>query len=273
MEYVTEQFGSIADLLETLNQRENNHVMRHEHSSQKIEEDRDWTGTYDWNEAIELLRDGYIDIVPRIQDEVRKNSKLHLDLGLDRKIENNHMGFIPNVPNALQNLPKSMINIDRPNLKNRVVKITYVWTGACSKSTEYFIKNGIALVSAINIMEAQGLQVKLDVAFFCARSDGTIAAPTVCIKNHGQRFNLTKIAFPIAHPSMFRRIGFKWLETVPNLKADFSCGYGSPESSKEYLTPCFDVDGTKSFLFVIDEIDNNSEDKKVEYILKKMNLI
>lgn len=42
-----------------------------------------------------------------------------------------------------------------------------------------------------------------------AQTGNETTFPTVVIKNYGQRFDLQKVCFPLAHPSMLRRIGFK----------------------------------------------------------------
>ena len=47
------------------------------------------------------------------------------------------------------------------------------------------------------------------------------------VKSYAEHLDLQKLTFPVAHPSMFRRFGFKWLETVPTLtESRFSMGYG-----------------------------------------------
>ena len=47
------------------------------------------------------------------------------------------------------------------------------------------------------------------------------------IKEYRQPFNLLKIAYPLAHVSFFRRHGFRYLETLPEMKnSKFVSGYG-----------------------------------------------
>ena len=82
------------------------------------------------------------------------------------------------------------------------------------------------MLSAIDIIEKSGIQTKIKLCFFPAQEDDELTLPTVMIKNYGERYSIQKISFPIAHPSMFRRIGFKWLETTPDIKRNFSNGYG-----------------------------------------------
>ena len=54
-----------------------------------------------------------------------------------------------------------------------------------------------------------------------------MASFTINVKQHSQKLNLLKLSFPLVHPSMLRRFGFKWLETTPDIKdRTFSKGYG-----------------------------------------------
>ena len=65
---------------------------------------------------------------------------------------------------------------------------------------------------------------------------GELAIGTVQIKNYGERYSFQKVSFPLVHPSMFRRIGFKWLETVPGITdSGFSFGYGRPATQEDLI--------------------------------------
>ena len=59
----------------------------------------------------------------------------------------------------------------------------------------------------------------------------------VKLKNYHERFNLQKMCFPLAHPSYFRRFGFKFLETFPKMTDDtFPHGYGRPLKHSELVS-------------------------------------
>ena len=85
----------------------------------------------------------------------------------------------------------------------------------------------------------------------------------VRIKSANEKLNVSKLAFPLVHPSMLRRLFFRFIEVYPNVTKSFVSGYGSPATSNEmrnifkgeYLLPNFikkDVNTSKT----IDDLEN-----------------
>ena len=82
------------------------------------------------------------------------------------------------------------------------------------------------------------------------------------IKDSGKHLNITKIAYPIAHPSFFRRHCFKWADTVcKNLTSTIS------ESSQDVLKAAADkiCKGAKFVNFYT--LSKQSEEDILRYIL------
>jgi hypothetical protein len=50
----------------------------------------------------------------------------------------------------------------------------------------------------------------------------------VRIKSATEKLNVSKIAFPLVHPSMLRRLFFRYIEVYPNVTKSFVFGYGRP---------------------------------------------
>lgn len=225
---ITEEFESIHKLLKILDKRDNNSIMSSKHSSQE-HGDASWYGTKSYSDAIKLFEKGYSDILDDLKTEIKKTEKLQCNNISIRKSrpKNAVAGFVPNVPNAIRGLPESMILIDKTPKKIKAIEIIYNMHGCASEDTDFFIKSGAVLLSAINLIEKMGVQVKLTAGFFSARCDDEITFPTVVVKHYNQPLDLLKLCFPLAHPSMFRRIGFKYLETCPELTDRcWSHGYG-----------------------------------------------
>ena len=58
-----------------------------------------------------------------------------------------------------------------------------------------------------------------------------ICSMIVCVKRFRDNLDLKKLLFPLVHPSMIRRIFFKYVETNPELtNSRFANGYGYPYS-------------------------------------------
>ena len=262
-----EEFSSIFELMNTLKERPNNKFMRGAHSSQTTG-NSSWSGTNTYEEAESLLIYGYNDPVKNIKSNLIKNKKLVSKMYnlIPKPITTNQVvGFVPNVPNALMGLPKSMISVEKINRNKKTISIIYATGGAVGIEPKTLESAGTALVSAINLIELAGIQTKLSIGFMPTVYDRQIIFPTVNIKNFNERFSLQKICFPMVHPSMFRRIGFKYLETCPGMEEDFSCGYGR-SASLEQIKTCLKEKNT----YIISREWITDHGNNIEEILKYM---
>lgn len=269
---IKEDFKSLSELVKTLDNRPNNQFMRNENSSHSG--DDEFTGTSSYEEAINLLRFGYTDPIAQVKEELKKSklvtSKIYQSLP---KImpENKVVGFVPNVPNSLLGIPESMIFMDKKHQKRKTLSIIYSFGAPCCVDKDDLIKAGIALITAINIVELSGIQTRLQLGFMPSTSDSEneIIFPTVIIKNYGERFNLQKICFPMIHPSMFRRIGFKYLETCPFITRHY-WGYGTVRGVVPKVKKLLE-DEKNTYIFESESIIKNHFN--VEKILKEMDVL
>ena len=92
---------------------------------------------------------------------------------------------------------------------------------------------------------------------------------TVKVKDYREHMDLQKLCFPLAHPSMFRRFGFKWLETVPGLtEVGWSFGYGRTVKNYKKFKKHF----MKENEFLIDLNLTKKYNYNPEKIIEVMNL-
>ena len=266
MNDIIERFNSIKELLSTLDSRENNKYMEDEHYSEIAS--AGFTKTKSYEEAVTLLRTGYLDPLKKIKMACRRVSKDYSNAIADvdrRQVKNMPIGYVPNVPNTLLGRPDSMINITNKPIKKKCINIIYANSASARYDADDFIEAGTRLVSAINIIERSGTQVKLDVAFVTAKEYKQRICGVLKIKGYGERFNLQKVTFPLIHPSMMRRIGFKFLETVPGMEEDFSSGYGSSIDSRE-LTEMFETNDQTYILTMKDVSAMKGVDGVLKYL-------
>ena len=228
---VYENFKSINELLSTMEKRPiRNQAFKNKENlvSQQIQGNNPWSGTSDYNEAMEIMRTGY-------KDPLEKMKKAILKIGQNEKanrpkMKNDFVGFIPHVPNTLMDLPITMINKEKQADKAKTIHLIYNVSTASKVSPNEMITGGINFISLVNSLEKQGYRVKIDIMASFA-TNKTLSSFTVNVKEYGQKLNLLKLTFPLVHPSMLRRIAFKWLETNLELKdKDFTNGYGTPLS-------------------------------------------
>ena len=229
-----EDFRSLNHLMEELRKRKNNTFMADSYESEAL--DMDFYGTESYDQAEQMMISGYTDVLDKLRKDIREKEKISSKYAADVNHPIPHtsmVGYCPCIPNALLGLPNSMVSVDRKPMKRKTLSILYAMGANCDKSTKYFTEAGAALLSAIDIIEKSGVQTQIKLCFMPVEERNELAFPTVVIKNYGERYSLQKISFPLAHPSMFRRIGFKWLETTPDTKENYSDGYGrSPDYSR-----------------------------------------
>lgn len=223
---IEEHFDSIHRMLNVIGSRPNNPAMRDNYSSEKGSEL--FTGTRNWDEAVELFEDGYTDVLGEIKFGISKNIRATQNQPR-RMIKTGVVGYAPHVPNAINGLPNSMIYTEKQIQKIKAVTIYYSPTENCNVDVKTFIKSGVTMLSAINILELSGVRVNLNVVFFNGINDGETEGSfgTVKVKDFREQMDVRKLCFPVVHPSLFRRFGFKWLETTPNMKqSGWSFAYG-----------------------------------------------
>lgn len=273
-----EEFKSITDLLSVLSNRPNNNIMGNQRDSSSPG-NRSWYGTSSMTEAKKIMGEGYKDAVvqmkQKLEESIKINSKDYADV--NHPIPHSAVvGYIPNVPNAIRGIPQAMISVDRKPMKRKTLQIMYSISGHSGRDREFFERAGIALLTAVDLIERSGVQTCIDLAFFTGYTnipEGYEATfPTVRIKNYGERFSLQKVSFPLVHTSMFRRIGFKWLETTPVITGrGFVGGYGramdASQSDEAFARFC---SANAKFISVAWINDNNCDVKK---ILEKLGVV
>ena len=182
------------------------------------------------------MRRGYSDILDDVKSSMYEKIKdlVHSYEAKKSVPKQDVFGAAPNIPRHLMGLPEAMIHREITPKKMRTVHIIYSPQAPWYVSGNVFIKAGTALLAAIELIEKSGIQVKLDCVFFSGRAGKEVVFGVVNLKDYRNRLDTLKLCFPLAHPSMLRRIGFKFLETVPKITNEyFSHAYGISISSRE----------------------------------------
>ncbi|SEP81098.1 hypothetical protein SAMN04487977_101496 [Treponema bryantii] len=223
MDLQFEKFKSIYEFDNIINSRKTNEVMRYNHSSQQISS---WSGTKTFEIAEDLLAKGWSAKVDDMKTELQKYSKQVERICVKHKP--NMAGFAPIVPAAIKGVPKAMwANTPRKKIEKKFMHIYFNNTGNCNQTSEELMKSGMAVLKLCILLEKIGIRVKIDIMPIVSHCNNSVYGCGIEIKDYQQPFNLQKMAYPIAHTAMFRRQGFKWLETFPKCtEKRFSKGYG-----------------------------------------------
>lgn len=272
MRVVHEYFPSIHQMLKVLDSRPNNEVMAHEHSSTDTG-NPEWAGTKTYHEAVELLTGGYTAILNRLRLNIDKAVKALNNFPTRRSaIIEDVQGASPIIPNYLIGLPNAMSYRQPVVRKKKTINIIYCPCENCGADPEEFIQAGVAVLSAIRVIEKSNISIRLDCMFSDSICNDEAVIGTVRIKNYGDRLDLQKLCFPLANAAMLRRIGFKYLETAPDmLESGFSFGYGkTPKLYKlEEFLKLPDSTVLINMGLVNGELEHDPK-KVIEYINKKV---
>lgn len=263
---IVEKFDSIGQMLDTIESRPNNNVMNGEHNSH--DDDYDFTLTHSYEEALDLFRYGYTKPLKEIKNILDKKIA-NTQIKNRRIVSTGVVGYTPHVPNAILGLPNSMIDTTILPHKTKAISIIYAPVANCWTSAKELQKAGIAMMSVINTMELNGVRVNLSICPKCSARDDEYAIPMVKVKDYREHMDLKKLMFPIVHPSMFRRFGFKWLETCVGLtNTGWKWGYGHSIQDCKEVRDVLKLDDKTKFINFYKIKDLGYDEKKIIDFLK-----
>lgn len=284
MKYTTdnfyfESFNSLREFAQTIEKRPINGFFEGASTSRVFENMKSksakFYGTLNYDQAIELLSGGDKSNFEKLQD-----IKLDVDFKVNtndykKKVQNAVAGVLPNVPNAIIGVPKSMLAINCMDRKNKVLNI-FVNRAVHSKiDSKDILKSGLEITNLIVALEKKGIRVNLYVAWYGkdkARNAKTFGG--VCkIKSALAPLNKLSIVYPFVHPSFFRRNIFRWMESLPfkfNASSDLYYAYGYIKRfDGDFMTQCKKIVGKTETLF-IDQIDIIDGTKNLNEIFKSL---
>lgn len=215
------------------------------HSS--VDGDYYFTKTRDFSEAVELFKNGWSDMATKL---VQKLKVIESKTEPTMKPKNvlGVAGYQAIVPLYLMGVPNNMVTKKMVPMKQKVITLNKSINYNGRVSADQIIEESIKAMQIVKKLEAQGYRCNLNIVL------GTTAGyPSkqfivkVRIKSANEKLNVSKLAFPLVHPSMLRRLFFRFIEVYPHVTKSFVHGYGRPADSdeiqkifkNEYLLPNF----------------------------------
>lgn len=264
-----EKFDSIDNFMKVIESRPRNNIMANQNASR--DGSKSFTGTRSYGEAVELLANGYEKPLEKIKTAVAQDMKI--TKGRPRRTPHNAVvGFVPNVPNYLLGIPEQMITIAQTTEKTKAISIAYFIGNNSGTSAEDLEDAGIKILNVVNRLELSGVRVNLEIIPMCTKClDGRkeYQIASVKVKDYKDQLDIKKICFPIAHPSMFRRLGFAWLERSADMEGNYRGDYGSSvkEGQEDLINK--NVFGENDFFITQDHVSRISVEEIIELINKK----
>lgn len=227
---IFEKFKSLTHLLNTIEDRTENDVFRSSprlKSQEKSAKNDSFFGSaQSFEQARELLLGGYTEPLDKIKRQLVKVDKSAITP--KNMLFTDMVGFAPHVPNTIMGYPKTMINQRKTPMKAKTIHLLYGFSAIGNVRDSELIKGGTMFLQLVNSLELSGYRVKIDVVRCTTSSEKDAIGYTCTVKEYSQHLNLLKLCFPLVHPSMLRRISFRWCETLPNLTdREYRIGYGA----------------------------------------------
>lgn len=211
---VNERYNNIADFQKSL---ERKRIGKMYDESNEYTFSEDFCGTKTQKEANKLLINGDT-FTAKIIEGCDKNKRFNRTANT---IKQDFCGFIPNVGAVVSGSPLNMYNVKRTTYKStKVLNLVYFVGADFRTPAKTLAAAGSKLLNVVNTLEAQGYRVNLFISYHCSPrikrtwDKSKILVLSIKIKDSGKHLNVTKIAYPVAHPSFLRRHCFKWLDTV-----------------------------------------------------------
>ena len=199
-----------------------------------------FTGTDNYEQAEELLKYGDVETFKFIKEKQRelKIDKIIGNVINKPKTFNNIVGYQPNVPLYLNRVPTNMIDSKKIKTDFKIINI-YLDVCASARVEADEIRNaGTIYATVLDMLEKSGYRTNLYIGDVSELGNEKVMY-ALKIKTDREPLNLEKMAFPIAHPSMLRRIGFKYME-VCDSNQDFTySGYGRPYTDENKIKDWF----------------------------------
>lgn len=210
----------------------------------------DFTKTKSFDEAIDLLHDGWTD---KAKELTKKLKAVERDMAPIMKQQRciSVAGYQPIVPLFLAGQPANMVGTRMQPVKQKVVTLVKSVSYSGNVEPEEWTEQGLKALAVVKKLESNGLRVNVDIVRGGydpdTKSNGIVCR--VRVKNANERLNVSKLAFTMCHPSIQRRLMFRFTEVYDKVSSGYRSTYGMTfitsdwkkvlDKKKEYLLPSF----------------------------------
>lgn len=247
------EFKSIVEFEKFITENPENKVFkdcRHLSSKDKNFWSVDFTKTKSFDEAIDLLHDGWTD---KAKELTKKLKAVERDMAPIMKQQRrvSVAGYQPIVPLFLAGQPANMIGTRMQPVKQKVVTLVKSVSYSGNVEPEEWTEQGLKALAVVKKLESNGHRVNVDIVRGGYDPD-TKTNGIVCrvrVKNANERLNVSKLAFTMCHPSIQRRLMFRFTEVYDRVSSGYRSTYGMTfitsdwkkvlDKKKEYLLPSF----------------------------------
>lgn len=186
----------------------------------------DFAQTHSYDEAVDLLKNGWDDMAKELEQQLKAKTIRMQPVKQQRNVLS-VQGYQPVVPLYLAGVPQNMVSKQMMPVKQKVVDIVKVFNYFSGVSTKEIQEESIKVMQVVKRLESQGVKCNIHIALGTEQKNRALAVK-IKVKNASERLNVSKLAFPLVHPSMLRRLLFRYIEVCPDTTKTFVGGYGYP---------------------------------------------
>ena len=191
-----------------------------------------WSKTKSFAEALQLFENGWYEDFDKFLAQKKQIDKYFPYIAKKKTYYNYICGSVPNVVNAINNLPLSMRKVYNDDNAQNIITINYNCSYPWTTTQNQIFINGLLTLSLIDFFES--LDYRVDLKFYKISKVGNqILFTDIILKSPGERINLQKFYFAFCNPSFLRRILFRITETTNGLNRQWTHHYGENMSTDE----------------------------------------
>lgn len=222
--FITE-FSNIKEMYEHCNANIiNERLFRHRQAS--IVNKRDFTMTDNYKQAEDLLLNGWSEGAKNLTKQLKIANNKMANKEVKRAVFD-VVGFQASVPRYLQGVPQNMINKKNVVQKQKIVTLTKSIAYNASYTPKQILDDSVKFLQLVQEIEKLGIRTNINVVMHSLQDNEEVLFK-VKIKSSGERLNISKMSFPLLHPSFLRRMIFRCIEVEQRIKNSWNFGYGRP---------------------------------------------
>lgn len=219
------EYSSLSEFYDyIMNTPYNKTFENHSHSS--VTGSKEFTKTYSFDEAVSLFKNGWVDMSTKLTQKLNVADK-NLRSNRRPKIILSVQGYQAVVPLYLNGCPQNMVNSKMVSVKQKIITLNKSVSYSAYTTTEQVEDESVKAMQIVKRLESQGYRCNLNIVLGVFKGTRRFIVK-VRIKNANEKLNVSKLAFPMVHPSMLRRLFFRFIEVYPKVTKVFSLGYGMP---------------------------------------------
>lgn len=215
---ISKEFKSINEFVRYLKETPTNSVFNGRTLSSKNTDSiaKMFTQTDSFDEAVNMITNGWDEMAKKMEKQFQLINK-ELGNKIVQRAQFDVVGFQASVPRYLQGIPTNMINKKNIVQKQKVITIVKHIGYLGNVQTNEILENSMKALQIVKAIEDKGIRVNLDVISPAKCGNETVVC-RVRVKTANERMNISKVAFPMMHPSMLRRLVFRFREVNPEIK-------------------------------------------------------